>query len=165
MSGKDTSSMSRLSTASSCLVFIGVGAALCWCGARLVQEARASRAWPTTQATITKSSSHPRLFWERHLSFVSSIAYAYKVAGRDYQGKKLRFSDVVGRSSGAISDKSKYPLGKSVLVFYRPDNPANCVLEPGDDINLYLIPGAGLCLIGLGGVVFFRLIRRGAEEN
>ena len=52
---------------------------------------------------------------------------------------------------------SRYPVGKDVVVYYNPKDPADAVLEPGYvglfkpfDVFSYLIFGVGLYFIYLG---------------
>ena len=149
------------------IVVIGIGVAIFRYGAHQIRDAWQSPNWPTAQGTITRSSvglnsGGSRRTWDFHRA---SIAYTFTVAGRTYQGERVRYSQSIrNQSNAAAGILFKYPLGKGVIVFYRPSDPSNCVLEPGGDIVLYLIPGAGLCLIGLGIYILFRLIWPGAKR-
>jgi hypothetical protein len=66
------------------------------------------------------------------------VKYAYSVAGKSYEGNRVKVE--IGTS---LSDAERYPKGKQVTVFYNPENAEESVLEQG---------GAGSWLIGLLGL-------------
>jgi hypothetical protein len=54
---------------------------------------------------------------------------------------------------------ARYPVGRNVVVFYNPDNPAQAVLDPGFDIQAYRPSlGKALYFALLPALLFFILI-------
>jgi hypothetical protein len=93
------------------------------------RRARASRRWTATNGRIVSSvvTSPPpgtRLSSIR----LPAVRYQYDVAGTPYVGATARFSFSNSRPDDTVA---RYRPGRHVTVYYDPDAPAQCVLEPG----------------------------------
>jgi hypothetical protein len=90
------------------------------------RRARASRRWTTTSGRILSSEmTFPTTRWSISLP---DIRYQYDVAGTSYVGATVRFSFA---NSHTVDTVARYRPGHHVTVYYDPDAPAQCVLEPG----------------------------------
>lgn len=105
--------------------------------------------WSTTTGKIT-SSSISDLIGSPAFNAVGwhfMIKYEYKVNDKSYISDRVNYSST-GSSNieFAKSYVAKYPLGKSVLVYYDPAHPEKSVLEPNvkDFEVIYLLAG---CLL------------------
>ncbi|HKX30630.1 MAG TPA: DUF3592 domain-containing protein [Blastocatellia bacterium] len=60
-----------------------------------------------------------------------SIEYEFTVDGKSYRSDKVTFSgDVTGYQEIALSYTHRYPVGKTVTVYYNHRDPSLSVLEP-----------------------------------
>jgi len=96
--------------------------------------------WPSTTATITQSEikkvrksrrrrGRRRSSWSRELH----VQYDYYVQGQSYNNNRVAFGNSVSNALDSIGRPNvvdQYPKGKSVTVYYNPDNPKDSVLEP-----------------------------------
>lgn len=64
----------------------------------------------------------------------ANIRYEYAVNGESHESDIWRFGAKISWLSWpsvAARATARYPFGKSVTVFYNPNNPSDAVLEPG----------------------------------
>ncbi len=91
--------------------------------------------WPHTTGHIIESRLESRQtpeVGEEATYYVPIIRYTYTVHGKQYIGTRLYLEkDVGGHISPIRKLLSYYPRGKTVQVFYAPDEPARSVLRPG----------------------------------
>jgi len=100
-------------------------------------KARASLSWPSVEGEVFISKmeiSEPRLgtrFISSISTFRAGIQYRYKIRNRRYTGKNIFVGPTVGLTldSSANYYLAKYPWGKTVKVYYNPDNPKEACLE------------------------------------
>ncbi len=95
-------------------------------------EARRAAAWPQTAGRIVKSTIEAR----RHRSAgeatavtnVPVVEYEFAVAGTTYRGTRIGIGE---DSGGANTDTTlaRYPVAATVMVYYDPADPTDCVLE------------------------------------
>ncbi len=133
-------------------VFILLGAGLSWWGWNIVQDARASSQWPTTEGTVTSSEVRDTSDAESD-SYSPRVTYEYQVDDVSYQNNTITF----GQNSYSSRRKAEsiaagYPTGSRVTVYYEPGDPAQSVLEPGASAGSFIVLAIGL-LFGLIGVV------------
>jgi hypothetical protein len=158
------------------LVLTAGGLAATFFGARGVIRAKASANWPTTQGTIVESSveretrrrtsgSEGRL---TQTSYRAKISYEYTVDEMPFRGERIAYGDhgkianskrigVKGFKIGVGGGKSArsyaqgivdlYPKGKTLSVYYMPENPKECLLEPGLAAQAFSWPIAGIILL------------------
>ena len=68
----------------------------------------------------------------RFEGYLGNVQYRYRVGATDYVGSRLSFEQAhVACAECWQSAIRPYPVGKTVIVFYDPRNPASAVLEPG----------------------------------
>ena len=98
---------------------------------KLVKARQAAR-WPSATGVITKSQS--RVVKETHaqqastVKTVAALEYRFEVDGVHYHGTQIRAGDRFGTvPEPEILDR--FPNGATVLVYYNPAAPAECVLE------------------------------------
>ncbi|MBP86930.1 MAG: hypothetical protein CMJ64_09460 [Planctomycetaceae bacterium] len=136
------------------VVFTGVGFSVAYfLGLPMLREAKASESWPTTDGVITVArveSKQERREGKTTTMYSHHIEYRYSVNDEELTGSRVWTTD--GHSSSSMSSFAKktvqrYPVGKEVKVFYDPEAPAICALEPGTTWMTYLP-------LGLGGLFF-----------
>ncbi len=69
---------------------------------------------------------------ERSEHCYARLEYSYSVGGREYRGSRIRMDvDVSGSESVVRAMIDRYPVGRSVSVYYNRKNPAKAALNPG----------------------------------
>lgn len=153
-----------------------IGAVMTFFGARGLIRAHASKGWPTAPGKIMTSSV------ERHRSSSSSgsgksgksstsyhirIKYAFEVDGNPFTGTRVGYGDSIGRESSSYANKvvRRFPKGKKVTVYHLPGNPAECLLEPGIKSHAFILPGIGLLLFFIGGVLICAAVAVARDER
>ena len=75
------------------------------------------------------------------------VTYRYEVAGRQFQGRRVRVGPLAIASVAATL--RRYRKGQACRVAYDPQRPHVAVLEPGVHSLHWLLPAVGLLFIGL----------------
>ena len=144
-------------------LFLAVGilsAAIGAYGTNLIQEAEATKDWPTVQGKIVTSEVRPG---EADASSRPLVRFQYAIRGTIYRSEQYR-QDSVGRAmkkAAAEELVKRYPVGATVQVHYDPANPVNSVLEQGDPTPGYLVCSAAVVLLGAGEIVTIALRKKG----
>jgi hypothetical protein len=100
-------------------------------------QVKKSAHWPTTSGTITLSRVRflprgPWPFGRRFEGYFGDVGYQYHVGATDYHGSRLSFERAHLAAAQGWQDAIRpYPVGKTVTVYYDPQDPASAVLEPG----------------------------------
>jgi hypothetical protein len=138
------------------ITFAAIGV---FCVVHGIQEGingKQSLSWPTTGGVVIEAKVH-RSEGSRsgnHKSrptYSPKVKYSYTVDGAEYVGNRIRFAAIGGgdRSEAAAIVK-KYAPSNSVEVAYRPDNPSESVLEPGQYGRSIGLIAAGFVFMGFG---------------
>lgn len=96
-------------------------------------EMRRARRWPSVMGRIVSSAPGFALTRVDNREMprnerIANISYAFEVAGRTYQGKRVTLAEKTAESE--VADLlARYPVGKIVTVFYDPADPSNAVLD------------------------------------
>ncbi len=127
---------------------------------RSVLLGQKSRSWPSVAGSILQSGieTHQSTDDDGSISttYGVSLVYKYTISGQEFQGTRRTFTDV--RTSSLLRTQKilvSYPQGGSVTVFYNPDDPSSCVLEPGVGTYIYivLVLTGVMTLAGLAGLL------------
>lgn len=111
-------------------------------------------------------------YWVDEVALTGSrIAYVKKVPirlkGDGPLGTKKSDARSIERSIARVRAEGivdRYPKGKSVSVYYKPDNPKVCVLEPGLGLRAFVAPVFGVFMIIFGGYIAWAAIT-GARDK
>lgn len=136
------------------LLFCVVGLVLALFGYQNLSYAEQSTEWPTTEGTVVYSDTTSHLNQNQgKRSYSADVRYEYEVAGTEYTSSNISFQH---ETSGSHRDEiqaivARYPKGKRVTVYYKPERPKTAVLEPGADSPSYgmLIVGGGFLLLAV----------------
>ena len=136
------------------LIFLAMGANFAVSGVRGLVRGKASMEWPNAQGKVVASSIVGRTFKDR-TRYHAEILYEFFVEGTTVSGDRIAYNDDFG--SGSSSDArrkfNRYPNGKSVAVYYMPENPEESVLEPGLKAQSWFLPGIGLLIFTIGSLL------------
>ena len=135
------------------LIFVVVGAIVLFFGVRGLIRANASVDWPTAQGKViacsVESSSD-----DDGTTYHAEILYEFSVDGTTFNGNRVAYGDYGSSSpSHARSIVNRYPKGKSVTVCYMPEDPEECLLEPGLKAQSWFPPGFGLIFFVIGSLM------------
>jgi hypothetical protein len=97
-----------------------------------VAESRRAAAWPQAGGRILKSgieTRHNETDDGTAVSQVPAVEYEFSAGGIKYVGTRISIGE---STSGAelAATLQRYPVGATVMVYYDPKDPKNCVLEP-----------------------------------
>jgi hypothetical protein len=132
-------------------------------GSKLLEVYRA-RNWLLTTGIVKRSEvrSHKHTAISEGQQFTSEplVMYEFTVGGEKIRGTRIDFAEKIsGPDIGPTL--ARYPVGKSVTVYYNPQNPKQAVLER--DMPVLIWVGAGcLMLFFLGGAIAFPFALSGA---
>ena len=130
-------------------IFATVGFCLIlFLGWPVLQKAKASAEWPSTEGTVTDSEVI-RSQDDDGVQYKPEVLYSYQVEEEDYQQSNIRYDGNWSTNSPTYANKTvkKYPVGKAVDVYYDPEDAFEAVLEPGTSWASY-------SLVAFGGVFF-----------
>jgi hypothetical protein len=145
---------SCLSALGSLGIFLAIGAGLSFWGWNILQNARASASWPTAQGVILSSEVTLSTDADGSDSYSPEVTYRYLALDSSYQNRTIKFGEnSYGNRRKAQDIAARYPVGKSVTVYFDPESPARSVLEPGVSGGSYLVLGIGLFFMVLALVL------------
>jgi uncharacterized protein YneF (UPF0154 family) len=133
-------------------------------GGFFIMRSMRTNSWPTTQGTVTISTVSSRMTTDddgdSYPVYEAMVHYRYKVNGKSHIGKNVSFGEyAVNTDTRAKRVSASYPVGKSVKVYYNPENHGEAVLVPGA-LGLYpIFLVVGILLIG-GAIGSFLWIRK-----
>jgi hypothetical protein len=115
----------------SVLVIGGIGFMLYRRNQQSMAYRQSTQTWLNTTGTILMSSVQSSHSGNSHSTY-PVVVYSYAVNGQSYQSQRIRAGDqflTVRMAGQAQATVARYPIGKSVTIYYDPANPAESVLE------------------------------------
>ena len=148
---------------------VGIALTIFW-GIPTARNAMESKNWSLAEGRITISDvSENYDSNDGGITYTAKVAYEYTVNGVPYAGGTVTFGDYgssdPAHASGIVS---RYPVGKTVQVYYDQENPKTSVLEAGTRWSSFVGIGAGLLfsIVGiLGFVIALRKVRKKVEPQ
>ena len=133
------------------VIILFVGIVIGFYGIYKIYKGHESQNWPTTRGKIIKSriAGAKRIIGRR-----AFIKYEYFVEGNRYISSQISYTLIIGDYSGAIEILREYPEGKTVTVYYNPDNFMDAVLktEISGRISWLFILSVLAIIVGLRGL-------------
>lgn len=126
------------------LVMVGIGVVLSWTGF-------ASRSWPSTQGKILEMVIRSAPGKGATYRYWPEYHYLFEVDGKAYSGNALRAAGQPTMTEAkAYEIIRQHPKDSPVEVFYDPQNPSSCLLEPGIQVTFWIafLLGGGTLLAG-----------------
>lgn len=141
-------------------IFILVGAIAVGCGLyNLIRSVRCAN-WPTTDGVVESANITRHEGDADHGdTFSAEITYQYSIAGIHFEGTRLAFGAMSSSSAYAQGVVNRYPVGKTVVVHYAPEDPQNSVLETGVHGGTWICFGVG-ALFMLAGIMFLQFFSK-----
>jgi len=130
--------------------FISLGALATFTGIQNFKKAKASANWPRVAGKIISSSVKEDDDADGK-TYRAKISYTYSVENVTRKGNRVSYGwDGSSASSFAKEIVARYPAGKTISVYYRPDNPKECVLRPGYQEGTWCFPIFGFIFFVFG---------------
>lgn len=131
-------------------IFLVFGTIAVSVGRKDVRRSEESPRWPTATGTIVKSSIEQNR-GNKYFPYQFEILYRFSVNGTFHTGNRLSFNGFeTGMVSYNASLVNRYPRGASVLVYYCPENPDECILVPGGSVGTCFIETLGWIFLAIG---------------
>jgi hypothetical protein len=119
-------------------IFFGLAGLLTtWITLSNLRQAVAARGWPVTRGRIVRSVVQQKWLSASATrgapvrTYQALVEYHYRVGGREYAGRRLRFGAAVSTDEAtAEAEAARFPVGGDVDVRYDPRMPDSAVLEP-----------------------------------
>ena len=115
------------------VIFVMLGGAVLYFGARNERTAQQSRSWPTAPGRIIESrlieSTSTDSDGMTSTTYRPTIRYSYEVGGKNYQGDRLNRGMSMAYDAGTARIMARYPMDGTVTVYYNPASPAELALE------------------------------------
>ena len=116
---------------------------------RDIKNSEESSDWPETEGVILESRINERNN-DGTILYAPFVMYSYTVSRKTYNSYRISYMsgecDDIKIIQNLIAD---YPIGKSVTVYYKPENPEVSILEKAD-VNYKFLPYVGWVLVVLG---------------
>jgi hypothetical protein len=146
------------------LIFLGVGLLLLTIGALQIYRGEQSKEWPTVPGVITVAElgkqSDRDSDGRTSTTYRADISYDYLVNDTAYVNGNVHFGSMQSSDpSTARAVLKRYPVGKSVTVYYNPARPQQAVLEPGVAAVAWILPALGLLFAVVGSGFCWLVLR------
>ena len=147
------------------LLTFGVSAAILIAGLalsvlayNLLRDGFASSGWPTAEGKVLSSSISQDENSNGDETYMPHVEYTYVVNGNTYTSTQIQFFPESSENErDAASVTNKFREGKTVPVYYYPDNPGNAVLIPGPSGGPVVMLGIGVVLTAIGALILILL--------
>jgi len=148
------------------LIFVIIGALVLYSGFRDLQRAKASTTWPTARGVVQRSSVEYHRSSKGGGTYHAEVMYDFTVSKTVFSSGRVAFGDYGSSNpSHARHIVNNYPKGKSVPVYYMPENPDVCVLEPGLKGQTWVVPVVGFVFFAVGNLMVIFLPRTMRKET
>ena len=114
----------------------------------MINKGMQSENWDKGTATINSSeiekterkSKDAQGFTQTSTSYSLRVKYSYTVEGTTYDGNTIGFGRMShNERSDAQEELKSYPKGKTIDVYYDPENPSDSVLNKGVFWPMYIV--------------------------
>ncbi len=127
-----------------------------------LRESRRSRGWQATSGRVVSSNVNDFVAKDGTHSYRPMVVFAYSVGALRLMSNRISFRSLSTPDRAAAERYvQKYPAGKTVELYYDPQEPDRAVLEPAGNPWLPLLAG-GVCSCA---AVAARILRRRAERR
>jgi Protein of unknown function (DUF3592) len=138
---------------------------------RQLRESMESMSWPIAVGKVTRSEMQAQSLKVRRRgsdgirrsssdeTYEAQIEYEFEVEGATHKGSRLTtvHGGTLASKQNVEQTLKKYPIGKKVTVSFKPGDPTQCVLEPGNWGGFFALAGLSLILIAIPIVVLWIL--------
>lgn len=121
-------------------------------GRRELKLAQESNSWPTTDGEVVFSRTVRQESGgeSSSVTYRPNVTFDYEIRGQAHRSNRITSSEFqfLPTARRAREKAEEYPVGSTVTVYYKPDDPALGVLEPGDSSGGAVMVGVGILFLG-----------------
>ncbi|MBF0125481.1 MAG: DUF3592 domain-containing protein [Magnetococcales bacterium] len=127
--------------------------------------------WPFVEGTIVASQVYPSADTGLgfHLAYRAHIEYVYQVDDQNYRGRRIEFglgSQFFLAHSFALRINQRYPVNKTMRVYFNPHQPAEAVLERAPSMGASVVWVAlGIVFTGIAFLLQFSDVLANSSSN
>ena len=134
------------------VIAIAIGVVLYVSQFRQGLRATASKRWPVSSGTVIASAleKSPDGRWR----YRAAVRYRYRVGSKEYESGRIFWGGNEGSQKHMASVIATYPQGSRLSVHYDPQNPAEAVIDPDQNIASRPLVLYGMAMIALGLFAF-----------
>lgn len=150
------------------LPFMIAGGITLYFGIQNLIRSKQSTEWPTVVGIVKISDVEYSRSSDGPGTHHANVQYDFIINGTTYSGDEVAYGDYgSSNSSHARKIVNRYPVGKEVKVYYLPDDPYECVLEPGTKLQAWFLPGFGMIFftVGTAMLIFLPRLMKSTELN
>jgi len=153
---------SRIRTLNSLrVVFSLLAVGLIILGLLTLRQTPRSRRWAKVEGKVITSNVN-EFTGKGGRTYRPMVIYAYSVGAVRFMSSRIASRPLASSDrSAAARFVEKYPVGKTVQVFYDPQDPEQAVLEPGANPWLPMIAGGVFSMLAVG----MRILRARIEKR
>jgi hypothetical protein len=112
-----------------------------------------SKNWPTVDGKVTHSSVEQKRGRRGAIRYEAKVEYQFSVKGQEYRGSRVTFVGSLDSSEPAAQAiANRYPVSSTPRVYYDPDDPSCCALEPGTNSGGALVMAIVPFVLAFAGV-------------
>lgn len=150
------------------LPFVLTGAITLYFGCQNLIRSKQSKDWPTVSGIVKQSDVEYQSSSDGPGTHHANVQYDFIINGITYSGDDVAYGDF-GSSDSSHARKivNRYPVGKEVKIYYLPEDPYECVLEPGTKLQAWFLPGFGMIFftVGTAMLIFLPKLMRSSVSN
>ena len=131
------------------LIALSIGLYSMYHGTKILIYAKKSKSWPSIQGVVTDSHVTSDKSGNGGSLYSPNVKYKYTVIGKTYMNDLISFASKSGDLTYAKGIVEKYMPGKSVIVYFEPNDPQFSVLVPGKGTDIPLQLGIAFFFVGV----------------
>ncbi len=147
-----------------CCVFIVIGIGIAADGLIRTQKGQDSLDWPFVSGQILTARIQEAPS-DEGTDYIPRVSYTYQVGDTVYAGERITFRGNAGSEAEAQAVLQRYPVGRTVRVYYNPNRLAEAVLEPGPCTSCFGIVAFGTVFGLVGAYALAEFLRRRSESQ
>lgn len=142
------------------IIALSIGIGLSIYGKKVLNNAKESVNWPKTNGKVisshvekSRSTSGTGSSRKTSTTYHANVDYEYYLKNKVFRSDNVYFGQGgSSNSSQAYDVVNRYPKGKKITVYYKPDNHEIAVIEPGATWSSYMILVGGIIfsVVGIG---------------
>jgi hypothetical protein len=143
------------------IVFSVLAVGLIILGLLTMRETSRSRGWAKVDGKVVASNVN-QFTGRSGRTYRPMVIYAYSIGPVRFMSSRIAFHPLASSSRSAATEfVERYPVGKTVQVFYDPQDPEQAVLEPGSNPWVPIIAGGAFSMLA----VWMRILRGRIEKR
>ncbi|WP_282015063.1 DUF3592 domain-containing protein [Marinifilum flexuosum] len=126
----------------------------------VIEEVNVSKNWPNVQGKVMFADIKTSLSDDAKM-YSLNLKYVYSVKGQSYTGTRISAIDASSSNQSRVKKVlEKYAVDTLVQVYYDPEFPSISMLEPGQNLFIYLVQYGPLVFCFIGFLMFLQFLKK-----